>query len=123
MLCALLDRTWSYENLDGPKYETMPPVPVLQRRLEEVFIADADPTNPSNPDAPTSTPTSAPPKEELIIHPFHVHDVEISRVETKSEVSRRRGVHEGRSGWFVEKEWAVTAIPERKRLFLFAGKA
>lgn len=105
---ARTDRTWSYENLDGPKYETMPPVPILQRRFEDVFI----------PDDPPADPTK---REQLIISPLHVRDEELSRREVKV-VWSRRGVHEGVPGVFVEKEWEVRAIPERKRLFLFAGK-
>lgn len=99
-----LDDTWSYDKLDGPKYYAMPPRIIEETRKEEVFIPDADKS-----------------KEQLIVNPLHVHDEELSRKEVKV-TGRRRGAHNGMEGEFVEKEWIIKAIPERKKLFLFAGK-
>jgi uncharacterized lipoprotein YddW (UPF0748 family) len=102
----------------------MPPVPIHQRRFEDIFIPDPLPSQstaqPTTQSTSTSTQTTEP-KQILIINPLNVRDHEISRREVR-EVMRRRGVYEGKEGWFVEKEWDVVAVPERKRLFLFAGK-
>ena len=100
-----VEPTWSYEN-SGPVYDAMPPVPVKQRRYEEVFVPDVAPAESEG----TYIQRSA----------LHARDIELSRNAIR-EVGRRRGEHKGRSGWWVEKEWEVTVIPERKRLFLFGG--
>lgn len=110
-------QTWSYDNLNSPTYEPMPAVPITQIRLEEVFI----------PDPPSSSQGITDPRPPLTaahtyvdISPLHVHDTELARRPLRV-IGARRGTHEGVEGWWVEKEWEVLAIPERKRLFLFGS--
>ncbi|EJD07084.1 uncharacterized protein FOMMEDRAFT_17580 [Fomitiporia mediterranea MF3/22] len=99
------ESSWSYEN-SGPVYDAMPAIPVKQTRYEEAFV----------PDEPS------PEGEEEYIErsALHARDIELSR-RAVCEVKRRRGERNGKAGWWVEKEWEVTVIPERKRLFLFGG--
>ena len=100
-----------------PTYEPMPAIPMKQIRLEEVFIPD--PPLCSQQETPYR-PSSSSAYSFLEISPLHVHDAEISRRELR-DIGTRRGTHEGQPGWWVEKEWEVVAIPERKRLFLFGS--
>ena len=66
------------------------------------------------------TPTTENPYTYLDISELHKRDEVLSRRELR-EVQRRRGEHDGQQGFWVEKEWEVVAIPERKRLFLFGS--
>lgn len=105
--------TWSYDNLAEPTYAAMPSVPVWQRRFEEVFIPDDF--------VPTPSSTSdAKGYAHLEVSELHRRDEEVERREVR-EMGRRRGEHDGRPGVWVEKEWEVLAVPERKRLFLFGS--
>ena len=100
----------------------MPAVPMKQIRLEEVFIPDPPSCYLDHdhlqgiPHRPSSTSIYS----FLDISALHVHDTEISRRELR-DIGARRGTHGGEPGWWVEKEWEVVAIPERKRLFLFGS--
>ena len=121
----MIARTWSYDNIEGPQYDTMPALPVKQTRYEEVFIPDD--YEPAAVSDPTLSATSAISCDEKKPCPFyievmtiHSRDQEVSRREIR-EVGRRRGSHAGKDGTWIEKEWEVLAIPERKRLFLFGG--
>ena len=99
---------WSYDNTNGLTYPVMPAVPTTQMRFEEVFVPD------------NFTPTAEKPYTYLDISELHKRDEVLSRRELR-EVQRRRGEHDGQQGFWVEKEWEVVAIPERKRLFLFGS--
>lgn len=88
----------------------MPSVPVWQRRFEEVFIPDDF--------VPASEKATA--YAHLEVSELHRRDEEVERREVR-EMGRRRGEHDGRPGVWVEKEWEVLAVPERKRLFLFGS--
>lgn len=111
-------RDWSYENIDGPTYDTMPAVPILQRRFEDMFIPRPVPSSSSA--LPNSAELTEPFRLSIAIDSLHTRDVEYSRLFIR-EVARRSGVHEGCEGTWIEMEWEVYAIPERKRLFLFAS--
>ena len=113
---------------DGPLY-SIPNVPVRQRRREEVFVPDEPEFDDAfvSSSAPATSSTGAavniPKGEFLAVSELHTRDVETSRRAIR-ELSRRRGEHEGRAGWWIEKEWEVTCMPERKKLFnLDAGKS
>lgn len=120
-------QTWSYNNLDSPTYEPMPAVPITQIRLEEVFIPDppqststSDTYFPATSALPDPRPPVTAPHTYVDISPLHVHDTELARRPLRV-IGARRGTHEGVEGWWIEKEWEVLAIPERKRLFLFGS--
>lgn len=119
--------TWSYDNVAEPTYAAMPSVPVWQRRFEEVFIPDDFVPVPAASPSSTSTSTSTSTSDakgyayaHLEVSELHRRDTEVERREVR-EVGRRRGEHDGRAGVWVEKEWEVLAVPERKRLFLFGS--
>ncbi|KLO20313.1 hypothetical protein SCHPADRAFT_934182 [Schizopora paradoxa] len=97
-------RTWSYENFQGPMYSPMPRIPTTSYRVEEEFVPDEETGNPRRT-------------------PYHIaklsiyeDDEELGRKEIR-ELSRRRGEHEGRRGWWIEKEWEIKSTPKFKRLF------
>lgn len=94
----------------------MPPLPETQLRFEEVFIPD--PLSGEQP--PATTFENEHIGRYIKLDSLHIHDKELSRRPLR-EVNRRYGVHDGRQGTWVEKEWEVRAIPERKRLFIFNG--
>ncbi|TDL16619.1 hypothetical protein BD410DRAFT_616776 [Rickenella mellea] len=94
-------RTWSYDNVAMPTYPVMPAIPVRQIRHAKVFVADGEDVS-------------------LVISQRPLNADERDRKDT--EVSRKRGEEGGKEGWWVNLESEVMVIPERKRLFLFAGK-
>ncbi|KAH8113689.1 hypothetical protein DFH11DRAFT_1773660 [Phellopilus nigrolimitatus] len=124
-------RNWTYDNVEGPIYDAMPAVPIKQTRYEEIFFPDPLPATSTS--LPTSLPTastsaaqestqevSADEKPYIETSALHARDIELSRRAIR-EVGSRRGEHRGRAGVWVEKEWEVTVIPERKKLFLFGS--
>ncbi|KAH8114033.1 hypothetical protein DFH11DRAFT_1509323 [Phellopilus nigrolimitatus] len=124
-------RNWTYDNVEGPVYDVMPAVPIKQTRYEEIFFPDPLPATSTS--LPTSLPTaststaqestqeaSAEEKPYIEISALHARDIELARRAIR-EVGSRRGEHRGRAGVWVEKEWEVTVIPERKKLFLFGS--
>ncbi|KAI5118429.1 hypothetical protein M0805_009707 [Coniferiporia weirii] len=118
-------RNWSYDNVEGPVYDAMPPMPIKQIRFEEVFVPDAPTPAPiqictSEPSTSADMASAMAKDEHIAVSTLHGGDVELSRRALR-EVGRRRGEHDGRPGWWIEKEWEVTVIPERKRLFLFGS--
>ncbi|KAH8104372.1 hypothetical protein DFH11DRAFT_1761044 [Phellopilus nigrolimitatus] len=122
---------WTYENVKGPLYDAMPAVPIKQTRYEEIFFPDPLPAistslRTSLSTASTSTAqestqeASAEEKPYIEISALHARDIELARRAIR-EVGSRRGEHRNRAGVWVEKEWEVTVIPERKKLFLFGS--
>ena len=97
---------WSYDNVEGPKYDAVPRMPRKTRRVEERFVPDV------------SVPGE---KEYIEISALYKGDVELER-KVLREVSKKRGEHLGRAGYWVETEFEVIALPERKTLFTFGGE-
>ncbi|KAH8108937.1 hypothetical protein DFH11DRAFT_1516175 [Phellopilus nigrolimitatus] len=122
---------WTYENVEGPLYDAMPAVPIKQTRYEEIFFPDPLPAISTSLRTSLSTAStsavqestqesSADEKPYIETSALHARDIELARRAIR-EVGSRRGEHRGRTGLWVEKEWEVTAIPERKKLFLFGS--
>ena len=81
-------------------------MPRRSRRVEGVFVPD----------------NALPGEEKYIdISALHKGDVELER-RVIGEVSRKRGKHAGREGWWVDTDFEVVALPERKTLFTFGGE-
>ncbi|OCB88158.1 hypothetical protein A7U60_g4675 [Sanghuangporus baumii] len=106
---------WNYDTR-GPLFDAVPPLPETRIRFEEFFVPDPLPSE----DPPATTFENEHVGCYIKISTLHKRDNELSRRPIR-ELGRRRGQHEGRTGWWIEKEWEVRAIPERKKLFLFGG--
>ncbi|KAH8105681.1 hypothetical protein DFH11DRAFT_1833904 [Phellopilus nigrolimitatus] len=124
-------RNWTYDNVERPVYDAMPAVPIKQTRYKEIFFPDPLPATSTS--LPTSLPTaststaqestqeaSAEEKPYIETSALHARDIELA-CRAIREVGSRRGEHRGRTGLWVEKEWEVTVIPERKKFFLFGS--
>jgi len=91
-------------------YSPMPRIPTTRARIEDEFVPDLEPAEDAL---------------KLRKSPFYIarlsiyeDDEELDRKEIR-EIGRRSGVHEGRKGWWIEKEWEVKSITRFKRLFNF----
>ena len=71
--------------------------------------------------APASIPSSGPGRLTIPIEIEGMSTKVLAAVSGGGNGAKRRGWWEGENGWWVEREWEVVAIPERKRLFLFGG--
>ena len=95
---------WSYDNVEGPKYPAFPRLPRNLRRVEASFIPDSNPTS-----------------EILEVSSLHKGDEELERHVVR-EVGRKRGKRNGEEGVWVEREYNILAVLERKPLFVFGGE-
>ncbi|KAH8115835.1 hypothetical protein DFH11DRAFT_1830913 [Phellopilus nigrolimitatus] len=124
-------RNWTYDNVERPVYDAVPAVPIKRTRYKEIFFLDPLPATSTS--LPTSLPTaststaqestqeaSAEEKPYIETSALHARDIELA-CRAIREVGSRRGEHRGRTGLWVEKEWEVSVIPERKKLFLFGS--
>lgn len=105
---------WTYDNVAGPKYEAAPRLPKWTRRVEAVFVSDAA-------YASSSDLAEAEAKGHIEVSPLNKGDYEIERRVVR-EVSRKRGRFEGSEGWWLDREFEILAVPERKTLFVFGGE-